>query len=101
MRELLSETWNEDALALFFGERPVAEWFNISNPRVKSGELLPAEISAAEALKMMVGEPLLIVRPLMQAGDQRLAGFEVAQVHSWIGLALDSVGKRDPKTAPA
>lgn len=100
VRDLLTEPWSEESLAGFFGERPVSEWFNISNPGVKSGELVPAEISAAAALKMMVVEPLLIVRPLMQVGEQRLAGFEVEQVHNWIGLALDSVGERDPKNCP-
>jgi len=100
VRDLLSEAWDEAQLALFFGARPVAEWFNPSNPRVKAGELVPAEIAPDEALAMMVAEPLLIVRPLMQVGEQRLAGFDVTEVHNWIGLALDSVGERDPKHCP-
>jgi len=100
VRNLLTEPWTSETLALFFGDRPVAEWFNPSNPRVKSGELDPASIGAEEALGMMVDEPLLIVRPLMQVGTERLAGFDVGQVHNWIGLALDSVGDRDPKNCP-
>jgi len=87
-------------LAKFFGERPVAEWFNITNPQVKSREIDPQNISADDALKMMVAEPLLIGRPLMQVGNQRLAGFEVQEVHNWIGLKLQSVGERDPKNCP-
>jgi len=100
VRDLLSEPWTTEELALFFGARPVAEWFNITNPRVKAGEIVPAEVSPADALKMMVAEPLLIGRPLMQVGNQRLAGFDVAEVHNWIGLELDSVGERDPKNCP-
>ncbi len=100
VRDLLTEPWTRETLALFFGDRPVADWFNPSNPLVKSGELKPAAISPDEALDMMVVEPLLIVRPLMQVGQERLAGFEVEQVHNWIGLALDSVGPRDPKNCP-
>ncbi len=100
VRDLLTENWSEESLAHFFGDRPVSDWFNITNPRVKSGELIPSEIVAAEALKMMVVEPLLIVRPLMQVGEQRLSGFDVEQVHNWIGLSLDSVGERDPKNCP-
>ena len=100
VRNLLTETWTTETLGLFFGERPTSEWFNPSNPQVKSGELVPEEISAADALAMMVTEPLLIVRPLLQVGQQRLAGFDVQQVHNWIGLALDSIGQRDPKNCP-
>lgn len=100
VRDLLSEPWDEATLASFFGDRPVAEWFNPSNPKVKSGELRPAEITAEEALQLMVAEPLLIVRPLMQVGTERLAGFDVSEVHNWIGLKLESVGERDPKHCP-
>ena len=100
VRNLLTEAWTEEALAAFFGKRPVAEWFNPTNPQVKSGEIVPAQVTAEDALRMMVAEPLLIVRPLMQVGNERLAGFQVEQVHNWIGLQLDSVGERDPQNCP-
>lgn len=100
VRDLLSEQWDAAGLALFFGERPVAEWFNPAHPRVKSGEVIPALFNREEALKLMIAEPLFIVRPLLQTGEERLAGFDVKQVHNWIGLDLESVGKRDPRNCP-
>lgn len=100
VRDLLTETWSVESLAPFFGERPVTEWFNPAHPRVKSGEVDPAAFDREKVLQLMVAEPLFIVRPLMQVGDQRMAGFNVAEVHNWIGLALDSVGPRDPKNCP-
>lgn len=100
VRNLLTESWREAELANFFGTRPVTDWFNYTNPKIKSGELDPKQVSAEDALQMMVNEPLLIVRPLMQVGNERLAGFEVQEVHNWIGLELDSVGERDPKNCP-
>jgi len=100
VRDLLQEPWTKQELALFFGKRPVPEWFNPSNPRIKSGELDPATLTADRALAMMVDEPLLIVRPLMQVDNERLAGFDVTQVHAWIGLNLDDIGPRDPKNCP-
>ncbi len=100
VRDLLNEPWNEESLALFFGDRPVEEWFNPAHPRVKAGEVVPSAFEREEALRLMVAEPLFIVRPLMQVGNERLAGFDVAQVHNWIGLALDSIGPRDPRNCP-
>ena len=100
VRDLLTENWTEAELGNFFGKRPVAEWFNPTNPKIKAGELDPKQVSAEDALQMMVAEPLLIVRPLMQVGYERLAGFEVEQVHNWFGLKLESVGERDPKNCP-
>ncbi|NIP48550.1 MAG: hypothetical protein GWO30_00640 [Gammaproteobacteria bacterium] len=100
VRNLLEEAWTVVSLEKFFGQQPVKDWFNPTNPRVKSGEVKPSKISRIEALEMMVAEPLLIVRPLMKVGNQRLAGFDVQQVHNWIGLKLDSVGERDPRNCP-
>jgi nitrogenase-associated protein len=100
VRNLLTEPWTKESLAHFFGARPVAEWFNMTNPRVKTGEIVPADVSRDEALSMMESEPLLIVRPLMQVGGERLAGFDVETVHNWIGLKIETVGDRDPKNCP-
>ncbi|MDD2539693.1 MAG: hypothetical protein PHH28_01450 [Desulfuromonadaceae bacterium] len=100
VRNLLTEPWSEEVLAQFFGTRPITEWFNPAHPKVKAGEVAPGNYKREEALRLMVAEPLFIVRPLMQVGNERLAGFDVAQVHNWIGLALDSVGERDPRNCP-
>lgn len=100
VRNLLTEAWTAEKLLLFFGVRPVDEWFNPSNPLVKSGAIVPAEVSPQDALEMMISEPLLIVRPLMQVDDERLAGFDLQEVHNWIGLKLETVGERDPKHCP-
>ena len=59
---------------------PVASWFNTAAPRVKSGEIDPDELAAAAALALMLAEPLLIRRPLLEVEAQRCAGFEDALV---------------------
>lgn len=100
VRDLLAEPWTESTLAHFFGERPVKEWFNPAHPKIKAGDVVPERYDRQEALRLMVADPLHIVRPLMQVGEERLAGFDVAQVHNWIGLTLESVGERDPRNCP-
>jgi len=100
VRNLLTEPWTSDRLGAFFGDRPVAERFNPTNPKIKSGEIVPVHIKAEDALRMMVDDPLLIVRPLMQVDEERMAGFEVQEVHNWIGLDLESLGERDPQNCP-
>lgn len=86
-RDLLSEPWTAETLRPFFGDRPVAEWFNRSAPAVKSGEVDPDALDEAAALALMLKTPLLIRRPLMQVGDRRDCGFEAERVDDWIGLA--------------
>jgi nitrogenase-associated protein len=75
-RNLLTEPWTAERLRSFFGDMPSASWINPAAPRVKSGEIDPAKMDSAAALALMLAEPLLIRRPLVEAGGQRSAGFD-------------------------
>ncbi|NJM71985.1 MAG: nitrogenase-associated protein [Scytonema sp. RU_4_4] len=83
---LLTEPWTAERLRSFFGDRPVVEWFNRSAPRVQSGEIIPEQIDGETALMLMLQDPLLIRRPLIEVGDRREVGFEVEKIDAWIGL---------------
>ena len=108
-RNLLTEAWTAPRLQQFFGQRPVAEWFNRSAPQVKSGEVTPDHLDASTALQLMVHNPLLIRRPLMQVGERCEMGFEVEHVEAWIGLtpisdrdkeAHENLKNQDLQTCP-
>lgn len=86
-RSLLTEKWTADRLRAFFGDLPVAEWFNVSSPRVYGGEITPDALNENEALWFMLADPLLIRRPLMEANGQRRVGFDQEEVEHWIGLS--------------
>jgi len=96
-RSLLIEPWTRERLLAFFGERPVAHWFNRAAPRVKSGEIVPEKIAADPALTLMIKEPLLIRRPLMEADGRREVGFDPEVVDAWLGLAPRMVEKLSGK----
>ncbi|TLG79291.1 ArsC/Spx/MgsR family protein [Methylocystis sp. B8] len=85
-RNLLTEPWSPSSLRPYFGAKPVPEWFNVSSPRIKSGEIDPDKVTPQEALVMMILDPLLIRRPLMRIGDHCEAGFDQKAVDRWIGL---------------
>ena len=86
-RSLLTEKWTAQRLRAFFGALPVAAWFNPSAPRIKSGEVQPAALDEFSALDLMLADPLLIRRPLMDVDGQCRAGFDPEAVDRWIGLA--------------
>ncbi|GBQ28368.1 arsenate reductase family protein [Gluconacetobacter azotocaptans] len=87
-RSLLAEPWTAARLRLFFGDLPVKEWFNMSAPAVKSGTVRPEALTAEAALSSMLQQPLLIRRPLLEAGERRCAGFAAADLKSRLGLEL-------------
>jgi nitrogenase-associated protein len=86
VRNLLTTAWSAEELRLYFGDKPVAQWFNQASPRVKSGEVDPSKLSETTALALMIEDPLLIRRPLMRVGERREAGFDQAVVDGWVGL---------------
>jgi len=86
-RNLLTEKWNAPRLRAFFGALPVADWFNPSAPRIKSGEVRPDALDEAAALDLMLADPLLIRRPLLDVDGDCRAGFDPAAIDRWIGLA--------------
>jgi nitrogenase-associated protein len=87
-RNLLTEKWTADSLRAFFSGLPVREWFNRAAPRVKSGEVDPERLAAAAALELMLADPLLIRRPLMECAGRRIVGFDAARVEAWLGAPL-------------
>jgi len=88
IRDLLREPWTAERLRPFFGTLHVADWFNPTAPRVKSGEVLPAALSEAEALALMVADPLLIRRPLIAIPTGLSSGFEPGPVLDALGVTL-------------
>ena len=85
-KNLLTEVWQPNRLRAFFGELAVRDWFNYSAPAIKYGEIEPDKLTEQEALALMLENPLLIRRPLMQVGDSLMAGFDQQAVDNWIGL---------------
>jgi nitrogenase-associated protein len=77
VRNLLAEPWTAARLREFFSRLPVADWLNRAAPRIKSGEIDPSTLSDQTALELMLADPLLIRRPLLEVGSMRIAGFDV------------------------
>ncbi|MDO9707244.1 ArsC/Spx/MgsR family protein [Paracraurococcus lichenis] len=97
-RDLLREPWTAERLRGFFGDRPVAAWFNRAAPRIARGELRPETLDAEAAMALLLAEPLLIRRPLLESGGRREVGFEPAVIEAWLGLApaREEVGEGCP-----
>ena len=101
VRSLLDHPWTRGELRSYFGERPVAEWFNRAASRVKSGEVVPEQLAEDAALDLLLAEPLLIRRPLIEAEGQRRAGFDVEEIHAWLGLPRSVLTQHAARNAEA
>jgi nitrogenase-associated protein len=76
IRSLLDTPWKKETLRPFFGDRPVADWFNDKAPDVKSGHVKPDMYTADEAIEVMMQDPILIRRPLIDYDGVKSCGFD-------------------------
>lgn len=88
IHDILQQPWSETPgkLRSFFGDLPVADWFNRSAPAIKSGDVLPEALDEAQAIALMIADPLLIRRPLLEADGRRRAGFDAAVIEAWLDV---------------
>jgi nitrogenase-associated protein len=84
-KSLLAEPWTAERLRGFFGSTAVASWFNPAAPRVKSGEIDPEAVDATTALALMLDDPILVRRPLVETDGEKCAGFDREPVVSLLG----------------
>jgi nitrogenase-associated protein len=89
VRDLLSHPWTAASLRDYFGTSAVTEWFNSSAPAIKSGEIAIGSLSEAEALALMLQDPILIKRPLLEFGDLKQSGFIAGPVLDALEVNLD------------
>jgi len=75
VRDLLEEPWSANELRKYFGTLPVSEWFKLSAPAIKKKDVIPENLNDEQALALMVNDPLLIRRPLMNMGSIYITGF--------------------------
>ncbi len=99
--DLLNQPWATDRARLrsFFGNLPVCEWFNRSAPAIKNGSVIPESLNERQAIELMINDPLLIRRPLLEVDGRRQAGFDPQTIEAWLGLSAGKL-QDDLETCP-
>ena len=80
VRDLRGQFWSNVRLLEFLAGLPVAQWFNPAAPAIKEGTIVPHQLDEPSALALLRHDPLLIRRPLLQVGEERRVGFDVAAI---------------------
>lgn len=88
VRDLSAADWSPEQLEAFFGERDNSAIVNTSSPKIKSGEVDPSALSREALLQRMVSEPLLIKRPLLEVGDEKVCGFDIPRLNALLGIEM-------------
>lgn len=89
VRDLFAEPWSAESLMSFLDALPPSAWFNRSAVRVKNGEVDPDALDASAALTLLLQEPQLLRRPLLEIDGRKLVGWDSKLLETLIGLAPD------------
>jgi nitrogenase-associated protein len=83
---ILTHTWTKDELGRFIGGKAASDCFNPAAPDIRDGRLDPSAYSLEEAIGLMIENPLLIKRPLMELELRFIQGFDPVLLSSIINL---------------
>jgi predicted DNA-binding transcriptional regulator AlpA len=100
VRDLRGQFWSNVRLLEFLADLPVAAVVQPGRAGDQGGDPSCPSNSMSGAHWRCCGTiPLLIRRPLLQVGEERRVGFDVAAIDAWIGLRAAAC--RRPRSLPA
>ncbi|MCE2029674.1 ArsC/Spx/MgsR family protein [Sessilibacter corallicola] len=85
-RDLLKSAWDKQSLRAFFSDDHIANWFNKNAPQVKRGEIKIEALNEEKALSLLIDNPILIRRPLIELNALKMCGFELNSILIELGL---------------
>lgn len=90
VKSLLDTKWTKESLNSFFEGLDKEKIVNQFAPQVKKGEINISKLSKDELVELMLDEPILIKRPLIEVEETKVCGFDIAKLNSALNLDLDS-----------
>lgn len=91
VKNLLHHGMNDKELLRYLEKRPVAEWFNPNAPAVKKKQIDPHSFTKKDALPLLIANPILIRRPLLNVEGTKMCGFDVKAIEKILGKDLDLI----------
>lgn len=98
-KSLPGHSWTREELAPFFEGLEVGDWFNRGARRVQEGEVMPDGVDEETAYKILLADPILVRRPLLQIGEDRCVGFDLAWIEARVGALPGIEGPRKALSA--
>ena len=90
VKSLLDTKWSYEELSAYFEDLSVEEMFNPFAPQIKAGQINIKNLSKDEAINLMIKNPILIKRPLMEINGNKICGFDVEKINKILNLKMDT-----------
>lgn len=90
VRSMLDTPWSKESLTPFFEGLEKEDIVNPFAPAMKSGELDITKYSKDEIIELMIKEPILIKRPLLEIGATKVCGFDLDKINEILKTNLNA-----------
>lgn len=89
-KSILSNPWSKEELLSYFEGLSIEDIYNPFAPQIKSGEIKPQLLSKEGLVTLMLQEPILIKRPLLNIDGNKICGFDLKKINTLLKNNISS-----------
>jgi nitrogenase-associated protein len=89
VKDLLNTKWSYEDLVGYFEGLEIVDMFNSFAPQVRDKEIDITKLSKDEAINLMIKNPILIKRPLMQINGVKICGFDIDKINELLNINIE------------
>ena len=86
VKSIIDEKWTAKKLRPYFGHKRLEDWFNMNAPLVRDNMINFNELDEESALDLLIADPILIKRPLIEYNKVKYSGFDDNVYRELIGI---------------
>ncbi len=90
VKSLLDTSWSKETLSEFFKGLELVDMFNPFAPQIRDKEIDINTLSKDEAIELMIKNPILIKRPLLDINGVKLCGFDIEKINELLNTNIDT-----------
>lgn len=90
VKSLLDTKWTSESLNQFFEGLEVIDIFNPFAPQIRDKEIDISKLSFDEAINLMIQNPILIKRPLLDINGVKICGFDIEKINKLLNTNIDT-----------
>ena len=90
VKSLLDTKWTTQTLGEFFKGLEVIDIFNPFAPQIRDKEIDINTLSKDEAITLMIKNPILIKRPLLDINGVKVCGFDIEKINELLNTNIDT-----------
>lgn len=90
VKSLLDTSWSKESLGEFFKYLDTKDIFNPFAPQIRDKEIDISKLSKDEAIELMIKNPILIKRPLLDINGVKVCGFDIEKINELLNVNIDT-----------